>query len=463
LKQSPTKLADNISLRGRAETARYIVWVVFWVAVAVIAYFWWLSNGPHLFRTPASLITGLGRLSGLLGAFFIVLEFVSMSRMPLLEWSFGRVRQAVLHKWSGYLGYCLVVLHFFAMVTGYALSDHLGLVAEYFHLLSTFEDVLQASLALVLLTSIVGLSIWFVRRHVSYEAWYWVHLSSYLAIVLGFGHQLKVGADFIGQPVFVAFWYGLYIATLVLIVFYRFTRPLWLSLAHSLSVEEVVQETSDVFSIVISGKQLQKLCYQGGQFATWWFLDGSLAWQGHPFSFSSTPGDKHIRITFKVLGDYTRKLPLVKPGTRVIMDGPHGIFTASLVTKPSVLLIGGGIGITPIRSMLGEVAAVSDDIAVVYAVRGEQDQALGAELESKAMSAGTSGVGIQLSYIASEQSDYPGARGYLDYDALLALVPDVASRQVFLCGPPAMMRAVTATLLSLGVASEDIHTEAFSF
>jgi ferredoxin-NADP reductase len=263
-----------------------------------------------------------------------------------------------------------------------------------------------------------------------------------------------VGVDFMSQPLFVTYWYALYIATFLLVVTFRFARPLYLSLRHSLVVDRVEVEARGIYSIYLKGRDLDKLKYQGGQYAIWYFLAPQLWWQGHPFSFSSHPSTGQPRITVKNSGDYTAILDKVAPGTPIIMDGAYGIFTAEQSKADKILLVAGGIGMTPLLSMLPDLLERTKDITFLYAVRSEADIAHRDELET---------MGIRLIIVASDDPNFSGERGVVDAPRLNALVPDAAEREAYLCGPPAMMMAVENALIAVDVHPHYIHTEEFSF
>ncbi|HSX48238.1 MAG TPA: ferric reductase-like transmembrane domain-containing protein [Candidatus Nanoarchaeia archaeon] len=424
----------------------------------IVAWFWWHGSGAGLGRTTSGLLRGLGRLCGLYGALSIILEFVTVSRLPVLEQTLGRAKQLKLHKWFGYAAFIFILLHFSLITIGYAMINHTGVISQFVYLFFNFEDVYQAIIAVLLLFLLIGLSVSIVRRHLRYETWYFVHLLSYLVILLAFSHQMKVGPDFLSQPLFVAYWWFLYILTFALVVVWRFGRPLGLSFSRRLRVAKVQPETHNTYSVYIEGENLDKLKFKGGQFAIWWFMSKGRWWQGHPFSYSISPGGDQLRLTFKAIGDFTNDLPKLKPGAPVIMDGPYGVFTAAAIKRPRLLMIAGGIGITPLRSMLDEAAKAAENVILLYSVQTEADLALKQELEGQA-----SKLGVSLIYVISDDPSYQGETGRIDKAKLQKLVPDVARRQVFLCGPPPMMAALTTTLQQLDVPKQLIETEDFRF
>ena len=436
------------------QTTRYLLYAFFAANIAIMTGFWWQGSGVEMLRSGSGLLRGIGRVTGLYAAFAMIVDFALIARVPVVEQTLGRIWQLKLHKWFGNAAFYLVFAHIIFLVIGYALPFHFSFVHEFLDFTFNYPDVLQAVVATVLLVAVVVLSVSFVIRRVKYETWYFVHLLSYLVILLGFAHQLSTGVDFVGRPVFVAYWYALYIALIVIVVGFRFVRPLWISFRHDLRVDRVESETPHTYSIYLRGRNLDRLKYKGGQFAIWRFMDSKRWWQGHPFSYSSLPGQSRLRLTYKKSGDFTNHLDQVKPGTRVLMDGAYGIFTAERAIKPKLLLIAGGIGVTPFISLLPDAIGLNKDIVMLYAVRTSQDLAFRRELEAS---------GIKLTFIVSNQPDYEGETGVIGIHKLKHLVPDASDREVFLCGPPAMMKTVETALVSVGVPTKLIHTEDFTF
>jgi ferredoxin-NADP reductase len=216
----------------------------------------------------------------------------------------------------------------------------------------------------------------------------------------------------------------------------------------------VLEEGPTVTSIEIEGRRLGALKARAGQFFTWRFLTRDRWWEAHPFSLSAAPDGRRLRITVKGLGDYTSALRAIPPGTRVIAEGPFGAFTTAARRRPRVALIAGGVGITPIRALLEEMPGARGDIAVVYRALGEGDVILRAELDELATRRGA-----ELHYVIGDHADGE----LLTPERLLALVPDIAARDVYVCGPPAMTEATRASLARTGVSRRHIVTERFAF
>jgi ferredoxin-NADP reductase len=163
------------------------------------------------------------------------------------------------------------------------------------------------------------------------------------------------------------------------------------------------------------------------------------------------PKAGQLRLTFKAVGDFTNRLHMLQAGTPVLLDGPRGTFTLDKAQGKKMLFLAGGIGITPLRTMM-EALPGDTDAVLIYACRNESERALGREFEAM-----SKGKGIRTTYVYQEKA------GRLTAELLQKLVPDIAGREVFLCGPPPMMQAMTETMVSLGVAKDHIYSERFAF
>ena len=369
------------------ESSRYAVWRQFWLflyaaGLAAVVGIWWAGTGHSTAASLASVEIAIGNLSGLIGTYAILWQLVLMGRLTFLEDSFGMPRLASLHKWNGYAALILLLSHFTFLVLGFSITDHFSIIRQVTDFMFNWEDVLKSTLALAMLVGIVLMSIVIVRRRFKYETWYLVHLATYIAILLAFSHQFSVGPDFIGHPMAQSLWITMYVLSIGSLVLFRFVRPAWLLYRHRFTVAKVVKETHNVISIYVTGRQLDQLHFEPGQFMIWRFLSRDLWWQSHPFTLSAARNGKYLRLTVKMRGDYTRALAGLKPGTLVSVDGPHGIFTVTRFPAPHLLLIAGGVGITAIRSMLEQLPAATQSVEIVYAARTRADLALRDELEA---------------------------------------------------------------------------------
>ncbi len=422
----------------------------------LIVAMWVRHGGPAEFDTFAGTLTAIGQLTALGAAYLSLIGLVLLSRSPWLDQLFGMDRLAAAHRWIGFATLWLILAHGVFTTVGYALGDGRDVIAEFVTLLLTYPYVLWATVSGGLFVAIAVTSVRAARRRLSYETWFGIHLYAYLAIALGLAHQLVVGTDFATDPVAWAYWVGLYAITAVLIVVFRVGQPLALSLRHRLRVANVVRESDDVVSIYLSGRDLDQLAVRAGQFLVFRFLTWDGWWRGHPFSLSAAPNGRFLRMTVKELGDDTVRLQDLTIGTPVFVEGPYGIFTGAVRRRSGVLLVAGGIGIAPLRALLEALPAAPGDLVLVYRASTSADLVFRDEIEHLARIRGA-----RVHYLVGRRNEI--RTDPLSARSLLGLVPDVASREVYVCGPSRMTDAVRTALRRLGVPGGQVHSERFAF
>jgi predicted ferric reductase len=434
----------------------------FWYTLAalnagIVAGFWYTSSGHLAVRSSADFFNGLGRITGLEGTYLVLWQLVLMGRVTWFEEAVGMERLAILHRWNGYLAISLLVAHAVFQTIGYMLGDGYGVVGQVGDFIANYEGLLAAIVGLLLMLAVVGISIGVARVNFSYETWYFIHLYSYVAVLLAFSHQLATGVDFVRNPVFTDYWIGLYVLLIAALAWFRVAQPLLLFSHHRFWVHRVVKEAPGIHSIHVRGRDLAAFPVAAGQFLVWRFLDEKRWWQAHPFSLSAPPDGRELRLTTKNIGDFTAKIGSLKPGTPVLVEGPFGKFTEQRATSPRVLLIAGGIGITPLRAMAESMARRGHDVVLLYRATRERDVVFRDELDRLAEQPG-----IRVEYLLSEgpHKHRPGA-AWFQPRVIREVVPDLAEREVFLCGPAGMMEAVIPLLEEAGVAR--IHTEVFRY
>jgi predicted ferric reductase len=422
-------------------------------AVAVVALWWRDTPVIHGF---GAMLTGAGQVLGLLSGYGFAVLVALMARLPPLERGIGADRLARWHAMGGRYVISLVTGHVLGITWGYAVTAHESVTSEAVTLVTSYPDVLMATVAWFLLLGIAAFSARAARRRLAYETWYYAHLFTYLAIALAFSHQFADGASFAGNLAARVAWSALYALIGGLIVWYRLVTPLLMFARHRFTVAGVRPEAPGIVSVYITGRDLDALGAEPGQFFRWRFLARSLAWQSHPYSLSAMPRPDMMRITVKARGDHSGSLSSVRPGTRVIAEGPYGAFTPALSGR-RVLLIAGGVGITPIRAMFAALPRrMSEGITLIYRASHPRDIVFRQELDAIAADRGA-----VVHYVI-------GSRARLGYDPLSALylramVPGLHRYEAYVCGPAGMTRAVVAGLRASGLRRRRIHHETFDF
>ncbi len=424
----------------------------------LIAGMWIRHGGLGELHSAAGIITAAGQLAALYGTYLILIQLLLMSRSPWLDQIFGMDRLASAHRWVGFGCVWLLAAHGLLTIVGYGLGDGRGVVSEAWILVTTYPFVLWAVVGFGLFVTVAVSSMRAARQRLSYEAWHGIHLYAYLAVALTFAHQLVVGADFADDPVARLYWIGLYAATVAAILAFRFGQPIRLSWRHRLRVANVVREAPGVVSIYLTGRDLDRLAIRSGQYLICRFATRDDWWRGHPFSISAAPNGAWLRVTVKDLGDDTARLQHVRIGTRVFIEGPYGALTSARRTRSRVLLIAGGIGITPLRALLEELPARPGDLTLVYRARREKDVVFRTELDTIAEVRG-----ITVHYLVGRRGTWGVPNEPLGPASLASLVPDVDQRDVYMCGPLSMMDATRRSLQVLGVPAANIHSERFAY
>ncbi|WP_442270737.1 ferredoxin reductase family protein [Streptomyces sp. M-16] len=425
------------------------VQVLGWAGAAGVLALWWADTTSVV--GPGGWLTGAGRVTGLLAGYACAVVVALMARVPWLDHTVGSDRLARWHAAGGRYAISLILVHALLITWGYSLTGHTGVLNQTTTLVLRYPEMLKATAAFALFLLTAAVSARAARRRLSYETWQLLHCATYAAIFLGFGHQLANGADFVGNRSARFLWYATYLTPAALVLWFRFLAPLRSARRHRLRVAEVREEGPGVVSVYVTGRRLDELAAQPGQFLRWRFLTRGLWWTASPYSLSAPAGPRCLRITVKALGAHSAALARLTPGTRVWAEGPYGALTARNTRAGRALLLAGGIGITPLRALF---ESLPGDLVLVYWARTPADLVLRGELDAIAAARGA-----RVYYSVDEPAGHELA---LTAPCLTALVPDLGHRDVYLCGPPGMTAAAGTALRGAGVAPHRVHQESFA-
>ena len=307
------------------------------------------------FRAPGGAATFLGSLTGLVGTYLALLMVLLVSRIPAIERVLGQDGLLRWHRRLAPWPISLLLAHALFITVGYAQAARAGLWHQVAVMLTSYPDVLIATVGLGIMAAIGVLSLRAIRRRLRRETWWLIHLYMYLALALSFAHVLALGPSFVGHPFTRIVWSVAWAGTAGLVLCYRFGLPVVRSMRHRLVVAEVRQEGPGVVSVICTGRNLDKLPITGGQFFFWRFLTRSMWWQAHPYTLSALPQPPYLRLTVKAVGDHSAAVARLRPGTRVAVEGPYGAFTKYAQQRPQALLVAAGIGVTALRSLLEDM------------------------------------------------------------------------------------------------------------
>ncbi|MCU1689346.1 MAG: ferric reductase [Pseudonocardiales bacterium] len=419
------------------------------VGAALIGLLVW-----HRAPKPIALDAPLAaHLTGLLAGYGITVMLALMSRAPALERGVGADQLARLHASGGRVIVLLTAVHAVAATVAWGRARRVNPVMATWEVLG-FPGLLAATAGTVLLFAVAFASARAARRKLSYERWHALHLATYVAVALAFSHQLA-GPDIAGYRWVQVIWSLLYTYAFGLIIRYRVLTPLHQMLRHRMRLIAVVPEADGVVSLILRGRHLAEMTAEPGQFLRWRFLTAGTWHSAHPFSLSAPATDEHLRITVKALGEGTRRIHALRPGTRVLAEGPYGAMTSRRRTQPHVLLVAGGIGITPMRALFETIDAPGNSLTLIYRAPSPADIVFGHELAQIARHRGA-----RLIYLVGPSSD---SRNAVTASALTAMVPQLQRHDVYLCAGDRFAAAVRRGLADAGLPARQLHHELFSF
>jgi predicted ferric reductase len=286
-------------------------------------------------------------------------------------------------------------------------------------------------------------------------------------VLVAIPHQLSVGSLFVDGTPQRAYWLALYVVVVGLVVVYRFLSPIARSLRHRLTVRRIVAVAPGVVSIELAGRRLRELQAVGGQFLVWRFWTGRTWWHAHPLSLSAAPSDTSLRITVRALGEGSGSLASVPVGTRVSIEGPYGIFTQEARTRPNIVLVAAGIGVTPVRALIEQADFAPGEATVIIRAPGTEPPYLWNELRELCtrkgallfLVEGARPVGGDPRVPASWQSADAVARGF----TLASYAPGVENSDLYICGPAPWADLVVADARRQGLRAEQLHLERFDW
>jgi len=327
------------------------------------------------------------------------------------------------------------------------------------------EAPLSAHFALLSIFSVIALvvaALWRAALKIKYETWHLTHIVlALVAIIAGVVHM--VGSSFyLVDPWKRTLWIGLTIFWIGLLLYVRIVKPLFM-LRRPYRVSEVRRERGDTSTLVMQPDGHPGFRFSPGQFG-WLTLWGSpFKITAHPFSFSSSAAtaDGRVEMTIRNLGDFTSEIPKVPVGQRVYLDGPYGAFTIGNPADMHVL-IAGGVGVTPMMSMICTLADQGDKrpVVLLYGVQDWESITFREELEAlKAR------LDLTIVYVlAKPPPGWSGEKGFINAAMFKRhLSPPYADHEYFICGPNVMMDVIEKALGEMNVPISKYHSERYSF
>lgn len=410
---------------------------------------------------------GLGNLLGFVSLTLLTLQFVLSSRSKFLDNIFGLDKIMRWHNTNGKLMLLVVLLH------------PLLIFSNWLNFLS-FSEIIQSltlaqslgTLTFLLMIGVVVTSIYSSKLTRNYEQWQKIHKLTYLVLTLGFFHAYFAGSLSYGVT---PFWYW-YMFLAVVVSWAVFARQYGrIFRAKEYEITKIKQELDDVITVYLQPKSGNAFEYKIAQFAFITFYSEGLPVEEHHFTLTSLPGEKEISFTIKSSGDYTSQLHHLKVGDAAKVDGGFGALNKVNWAGKELLLVAGGIGITPIFAMLkqldhefkkngGSNELLPSKVKLVYSAKTSQDLIFHEEISNFAKNKW-----LDVYYCLSREKDkkisFANVKcviGRFQDSLLQSLKMNSNQVKAVLVGPPPMMKEVSSMLVEFGVAKKNILTEEFS-
>lgn len=410
---------------------------------------------------PRPLLDELASGAGLVALAILLVEFVLSGRFRAISQPIGMDVTMRFHQLIARSALVLVVLHPI-LYTTWNRADARDATRQSYALVDA-HGLLPGIFAFLILGGVVAMALNRSGLGYRYEVWRLLHGLGALAVAwFGVLHATRLGRYSQGDPLAQLWWgmFGLAVASLVIVYVVKPLRKLM----RPWRVASVSRAADKMWQVTLSPVGHDGLKYRAGQFAWVNFGHNAAGLSENPFSIASAPSaGPEVSFVIKELGDSTRQIGSLAPGTRAYLDAPHGHMTIAGRTEPGIALIAGGVGIAPMLGILREMRATGDTrpSVLLYGNRHPGQIALPDDLDAFARDLGT-----EIVHVLSEPPPaWTGLTGYPDRRMLQDLFGTPERRQwlYVLCGPPVMLDSVEDALIAMGIPPRQILSEKFVY
>jgi predicted ferric reductase len=434
---------------------RGTLWSVVYLAAVVAPLFFMIVGDPPPAR---GFWMEFSAALGFVGLSMLGLQFVTTARFHPISAPYGLDLVLKFHKQISYVAFAFLLIHpiILTVITplGSALVEMDPTAVE--------ADGVTGVLALGLVVAIIATSVWRERFRLDYERWRILHGLLGLAILVMSVSHISLANYYVEGPIRLGIWLVMSVVLIGMYANVRLVRP-WQQLRRPWVVDSIEAKPGDTWQVTLRADGHEGIRFEPGQFA-WLTLDRSpFGIREHPFSFSSS-ADRSDVVSFgvKELGDFTSTLGGYEPGTRAYLDGPFGAFSYERNEAPGFVFVAGGIGVTPVLSMLETLADRGDrrPLLLIYANPNLEDTAFLDDLERL-----QGRLDLRVVHVLEEPPEgWEGETGFVTPEILDRHLPDGEGRlEYFVCGPDPMMDAVEEALHDRGIAGDKVNLERFDF
>ena len=440
-------------MRSYTYTVRGTVWLLLYLLFILAPLFALLTSSlppARGFWTEFSVAIGYAGLA------MMGLQFGLTARFRYVTEPWGEDVIYHFHRQLSLIAVALVIAHPLILF---------AVRPELIALLNSFRAPWRARFAAISTYSLIAIvvtAIWRVKLRIKYETWHITHIVlAIVAVTAGLLHMIGWGR-YLVSPQKRALWIALPIFWLALLLYIRIVKPLFL-LRRPYRVSEVRKERGDTTTLVMHPDGHPGFRFSPGQFG-WLTLWGSpFKITGHPFSFSSSSEvtDGRVEMSIRNLGDFTSRIHKVPVGQRIYLDGPYGAFTIGNPADMHVL-IAGGVGITPMMSMLRTLADRNDPRPAILLYGSKDWESITFREELEELKARLNLTVVHV--LRDPPADLTGEKGFINPEVFKRHIPQpYADHEYFICGPTKLMDIIEEALSDLNVPISKYHSERYSF
>lgn len=412
--------------------------------------------------SPADPWERAGAALGMVALVAMAIQFVTSGRFEAVSGKLGIDKIMAFHKIAAFWVLIALILHPLAYVLPTWVDDP-ALGIERLTAYLGLPQYRSGVVALAALMVLVGSSILRDRLPWRYEIWRALHVVLGLLAVGGGLHHAVTTGRFSTMGPNHWFWWAVGLGVIAVMAVLYGLR--WVALhRHPWQLASITKLADRLWELDIQpAKGSRAFRYSAGQFV--WMTEGKRRFPlfDHPFSIADSPARPGLSLIVKEVGDFTRGVGSLAPGTPIGIDGPYGEFTLDHAPGCAVVLVAGGVGIAPIMGLLRDLVAQRDPrpVRLAYAAGNPQNFACLPEIEAAGKV-----LDLQTMLISEDHADgWVGQVGRLTQDRLRDLMQGLnAQRTVALiCGPGPMVTAVSDALLDLGLPMDRVVYERFDY
>ena len=421
--------------------------VIIFTTVAIPLLSWVVQKPLVLrFADRIATLTSLGQISSLVGMSLFALVLIVGARLKFLEDYFSGLNRMYIdhHRLGGY-ALIFLLMHPLLLAAKYIYTSSYS-AAQF--LLPTSTDLAKSFGIYGLLLMMLLLVITFYANW-RYDLWKLSHKFLVVAFAFGLYHLIYIPSD-TSVNMFLRYYLITFSVLALAAIFWRVVLLNVAIKKYQYQLSGIKNLPANTFELTL--KPLgQQMFFSPGQFAFLGFNQNGFSRETHPFSIVSHPSDANLIFAAKVLGDYTGRLNLLKPGAKVQVEGPFGRFAPGLKFYNKQIWIAGGIGITPFISM-AQGLAKNQKVDLYYSTKTQSESIYMEALQLVSQK-------NPNFRVFSHASD---SHGRLTAEEISKNSEEIKKAEIFLCGPPAMMKSLRRQFVNLKINNGKIHSEEFS-